>query len=98
MQCNVGLDQMLLTQLQMVQNAAAQLLVGVKKYKHITPLLSTQAKRKLLLSEMLALIVYYFNCGLILFFGSYCFIALTTVYVYVFYVVFCFVCLFLYAF
>ncbi|KAL6455414.1 hypothetical protein MHYP_G00361580 [Metynnis hypsauchen] len=42
--CNalyVGVNQTLLTRLQMVQNAAARLLVGVKKREHITPILAS---------------------------------------------------------
>lgn len=42
--CNalyIGLDQTFLHRLQMVQNAAARLLTGTKKYEHITPVLKT---------------------------------------------------------
>ncbi len=42
--CNslyVGLDQSSLQRLQLVQNAAAQLLTGTKKYEHITPVLAS---------------------------------------------------------
>ncbi len=42
--CNtlyVGLDQSSLQRLQLVQNAAARLLTGTKKYEHITPVLAS---------------------------------------------------------